>query len=712
MKKSWKKQIAFVLSTALLLSSVTNGQGEETASASEVGDAIDTMAVTTKEVAVPEGKDAPAAFTDLSSDELIKEMGIGWNLGNTLDAWETNDFVVGETLWGNPVTTKAMIKKIHDLGFNTIRIPVTYGKTILEDYSVVELWMSRIQEVVDYAISEDMYVVLNIHHDGCRNDAPKPHGWLDIDGTDEEFKKVREKYDGLWKTIANRFKNYDEHLLFAAMNEVFDDDHNLGWANFKHKDLKEYFETEFARINILNQDFVDIVRASGSNNAKRWVVVQPHNTQIAALMQSNYEFKIPQDITAENRIMIEVHDYDGFEPKYAFNEERKDSYANQFKFLQDNYVKKGYPVVIGEWGFPSGGPARAYCFEGVANLFRKYSLVGIVWDNGYINPKGGDQYGVFNRTTLEPSDTCIAAIMRGFYTDGELTSDYVIVGPNNKYEAVPIVPATDFSISNDAVNLKVSQSAQVTSKINSPANSNDTIVWASSDAGIASVTNGTIHANAVGTATITAKALNGTVKKTVKVTVTAGEVSKAAEKITMPENIELEKQHAYYINPVVGPEEYSDGVTYHTSDGNVATVSPDGRVLAKGPGSAVITVKTKDGLTQKMTVKVPGKVETAVPQKVTSVKAAAGKKQLTIRWKKQSGVKYKVAYSTSKAKLAKLKNGKTKAAGVKVVTVTKNSVVIKKLKGKKKYYVKVCAVSTGANGSYGNWSGIVSTKTK
>lgn len=712
MRKSWKKPVAFVLSTTLLLTGIANGESSKLASAAETTGVIDTMAVTTKEVAVPEGKDAPAAFTELSSDELIKEMGIGWNLGNTLDAWETNDFVVGETLWENPVTTKAMIKKIHDLGFNTIRIPVTYGNSILEDYSVKESWMSRIQEVVDYAISEDMYVVLNIHHDGCYNDAPKPHGWLDVDGTDEEFAKVREKYDGLWKTIANRFKNYDEHLLFAAMNEVYDDDHKLGWAGFEKEDLKEYFETEFARINTLNQDFVDIVRASGSNNAKRWLVVQPHNTQIAALMQDIFEFKIPQDITVKNRIMIEVHDYDVFDPKTSFTETREDSYANQFQFLQEHYVKKEIPVVIGEWGFPTGGATRAYRFEGVANLLRKYSLVGIVWDNGYIKPKGGDQYGVFNRAKLEPSDTCIAAIMRGFYTDGELTSDYVQLGSDFKYVSPEIVPAKDVTISKDAVSLKVSQSAQVTSKITSPANCNDTIVWASSDATIASVTNGTIHANAVGTATITAKALNGTAKKTVKVTVTAGEISKAAEIITMPESIELKKQHAYYINPVVAPKEYSDGVTYHTSDANVATVSPDGRVLAKEPGTAVIIVKTKDGLTQKMTVNVPGKIASTAPQKVTVVKAKAGKEKLAVSWKKQSGVKYKVAYSTSKAKLTKLKKGKTKAAGVKVVTVTKNRVVLKKLKAKKKYYVKVCAVSTGANGAYGDWSGIASIKTK
>lgn len=712
MRKSWKKQIAFVLSTALLLSGATCGLEEKTASAAETAGVIDTTAVTTKEVVVPEGKDAPAAFTELSSDEIIKEMGIGWNLGNTMDAWTGDEFFVGETLWQNTVTSKAVIKKIHDLGFNTIRIPVTYGKTILDDYSVKEMWMSRIQEVVDYAVSEDMYVVLNIHHDGCHNEAPKPHGWLDVEGSDEKFEKVREKYDGLWKTIANRFKNYDEHLLFAAMNEVYDDVHNLGWASFEKEELKEYFETEFSRINTLNQDFVDIVRASGSNNAKRWIVVQPHNTQIAALMQDKFEFKIPTDITKENRIMIEVHDYDVFDPKTSFNETRENSYANQFKFLQDNYVKKGIPVVIGEWGFETGGPSRAFRFEGVANLLKKYSLVGIVWDNHYLNPKGKDQFGVFNRAKLEPSDTCIAGIMRGFYTDDYLTSDYVQLGSDLKYASPEIVPAKDFTISKDAINLKVAESAQVTSKITSPANTNDTIVWASSDATIASVTNGTIHANAVGTATITAMALNGTAKKTVKVTVTAGEVSKAAEKITMPDNIEIEKQHAYYINPVVGPEEYSDGVTYHTSDRNVATVSPDGRVLAKGPGTAVITVKTKDGLTQKLTVKVPGKIASTAPQKVTAVKAKAGKEKMTISWKKQSGVKYKVAYSTSKAKLAKLKNGKTKAAGVKVVTVTKNNVVLKKLKGKKKYYVKVCAVSTGANGSYGNWSGIVSTKTK
>lgn len=616
MRQSIKKMMSIALVAAMCVTMVSIPQSSRVTSAAESAGAIDPKLATTKTVVVP---DVPMYFEDLSSDEIIKEMGTGWNLGNTLDAWSGKNFITGETLWQSTKTTKSLIKKIHDMGFNTIRIPVTYGANINddEDYSVDEEWMSRIQEVVDYAVTEDMYVELNIHHDGCANSAPTPHGWLDIDGTEEEFAAVKEKFVGLWKSIATRFKNYDEHLIFAAMNEVYDDDHEIGWGDFDRTDLEQYFEVEFPRINELNQGFVDVVRSTGGNNVKRWLAVQPHNTQIAALMQTSpkFSFAVPQDTNAESRIMVEIHDYDAYSQDVAFNL-KEDSYASQFKWLKENYVDKGVPILVGEWGFDIGGSTRAFKFEGVVNLMRRYSLVGTVWDNGYTNPKGKDQYGIIDRAKEVPSDECATALIRGFYTDGDLDKDSFEKDEKGKYQTPTVVPATDITVSKESVTMKVHDKEILTSAITAPADSNDTVVWSSSDSTIASVSNGCIHANAVGTVIITAKALSGEVAKTVEVKVEPKEVAVPATDLSLNTySIALEQNHEYYLRATVEPNSYEEGVTYHVANPQVATVSPDGRVLAKELGKTVVTAVTADGLSKKVDVQVVGEEKRPITEK-------------------------------------------------------------------------------------------------
>lgn len=176
---------------------------------------------TTKDIKIPVN---PQTFRDLSGTEIIEEMGIGWILGNTFDS-HTNQ-TPGETAWGAPVTTKKMIKAVHDLGFNTIRIPVTWGTMVKDDGSIDAAWISRVEDVINYCMDEDMYVILNAHHDGADNagtdkEGKSVHGWIDISGTDEEFAAVEAKYQKMWASIANYFKNYDEHLIFESMNEVY-----------------------------------------------------------------------------------------------------------------------------------------------------------------------------------------------------------------------------------------------------------------------------------------------------------------------------------------------------------------------------------------------------------------------------------------------------------------------------------------------------------
>ena len=152
---------------------------------------------------------APVSAVELSAVDLVEDMGLGWNLGNTLDSvvqWEDTPSVsTVETGWGNVITTEAMIKAIKDSGFNTVRVPVTWsqGKDWSQDYTQNAEFMARVKEVVDYVINNDMYCILNMHHD---------EDWIEKDTSE-----TKAKYESDWKTIADTFKDYDQHLVFEAI---------------------------------------------------------------------------------------------------------------------------------------------------------------------------------------------------------------------------------------------------------------------------------------------------------------------------------------------------------------------------------------------------------------------------------------------------------------------------------------------------------------
>ena len=202
---------------------------------------------------------------DLTPQEITKEMGTGWNLGNTMDGH--TGFTPSETCWQPTVTTQKLVTAVHDAGFNTMRLPVTWG-TMIDDengYKIDESWLSRVQDIADYAIRQDMYVIINLHHDGAEQ-----MGWLRIAYQGEEGKRVQEKFAAVWKQIATHFRDYDEHLIFEAMNEVAGDDNT-----------QDGFIRDFRTIEALNQIFVDTVRATGGNNASRWLMVAGRYTNIA-----------------------------------------------------------------------------------------------------------------------------------------------------------------------------------------------------------------------------------------------------------------------------------------------------------------------------------------------------------------------------------------------------------------------------------------------
>ncbi len=357
---------------------------------------------------------AADTFDDLNQTQITQAMAAGWNLGNQLEA--TNNGIPNETAWGNPVITKKLIQAVKNAGFSTIRIPVSYLNTIGDKnsgYKIDEAWLNRIQEVVDYAIDEGLFAIINMHGDGYYS---VDGSWLLCAEPADKQVEIKEKYAACWKQIAEKFKNYDEHLIFESMNEEFDGSYGNQkfWA--------------YDNINAYNQIFVDTVRKTGGNNAKRWVLMPGWNTDIDQTVypQGGYSFKIPTDnyldkSVSGKRIMVSVHYYgpwdfcgDGTSTNYsqwgseadpsksASYQNKETDMENQIKKVYDKFVKAGYPVVIGECGCinksnadPKNTYFRAHWVNTLFTYAKQYGCVPVYWDNG----AASNSFGLINRGT-------------------------------------------------------------------------------------------------------------------------------------------------------------------------------------------------------------------------------------------------------------------------------------------------------------------------
>lgn len=376
-------------------------------------------AETTAAQAVQNGKTVKIDALSVPShvENIINAMGAGWNLGNQLEA--SNSGVPSETAWGNPVITEELIKTVKAQGFKTVRIPVSYLLKIgnAPDYKIEDAWLKRVKEVTDYVINNDMYAVINIHGDGYYT---VNQSWLLCAEDEEKQKEIREKYKAVWRQIAELFKDYDEHLIFESMNEEFDNTYDS--VN------PVYYEN----INVYNQIFVDTVRATGSKNSDRWLLVPGWNTNIDATVTD--AFRLPTD-SASNKLMVSVHYYDPY--NFALNESsttykwgndapkgkktnwgHEDYVEQQFQKLYDTFTSKGIPVIIGEfgaidkrWSDPGSMEYRRYFFEYVAKSAVNHGCVPVYWDNGYDGKNGFALFDRKNKSVLYPE--LVEAIVRG-----------------------------------------------------------------------------------------------------------------------------------------------------------------------------------------------------------------------------------------------------------------------------------------------------------
>ena len=418
------KFIALLLGAALCFSLTAAGcknNTEPESSQQSQSDTSDSPKDSADPDDTPAQTDHKKEVADITATELFDQMTIGWNLGNTLDA--VGNGLGSETAWGNPKATKELIDTVKAAGFDTVRIPVTWMGHFTEDtYEIDEEWLARVKEVVDYVLDNDMYAIINIHHDG--NDTAQ--SWLTPVPSDEEAMVAQ--FETLWKQIAEYFNEYDEHLLFAGMNEF-----HHGYSNPTNEYLRITDE--------LNQSFVTTVRATGGNNANRILICPAYNTNGDASLKMT----MPED-TVSDKLMMEIHFYDpwdfagsgkgdwGQTGTHTANWGQESWVDDIFGRIKAKFVDNGIPVIIGEYGAINNRDGyddfRRYYVEYVTKAAKKNGLLPIWWDNGHDGPTG-EAFSLFNRIAYTKLHEDIhEAIMRA--ASGE---DYTIELPQHNEAA-------------------------------------------------------------------------------------------------------------------------------------------------------------------------------------------------------------------------------------------------------------------------------------
>lgn len=315
-------------------------------------------------------------MTVTSAKDLVAQMKVGWNLGNTMDATGSSG-VDAETSWGNVVTSKEDIDMVKEAGFNVLRVPVSWGTHMSDDYTVDKAWMDRVQEIVNYGIDNGMFVILNTHHE---------EWYMPVESDVEEDLK---QLEALWKQIAERFKGYDEHLIFEGVNEPRLRGDGAEWIG---NDSSRQIVNQYAKT------FVETVRATGGNNADRCLMVTPY---AASSSPQNMEaLEIPED---SDKIIVSIHAYLPY--SFALDTKGTDVYdANDtsikdlFENIKMYFLDKDIPVIIGEFGSVNKDNIqdRIDCVTDYLTTAKEYGVPCIWWDNG-TRMGSGENFGLLNR---------------------------------------------------------------------------------------------------------------------------------------------------------------------------------------------------------------------------------------------------------------------------------------------------------------------------
>lgn len=391
----------------------------------------------------------------LTALEATRLMGNGINLGNTLEACDnnvgikTNAPLSYETYWGQPKTTQAMIDGMKAAGFDTIRIPVAWMTNATHlyegDYTIDTGYMDRVEEVVRYARKAGMYVIINDHWDG---------GWYGMFGSEsaETRALAMEAYKGMWQQIAERFRDYSDYLIFESANEElggrFDENSPLYCSDSVVTYLTD--DERYALTNEINQTFVDVVRATGGNNATRFLLIAGYSTNIDQTCDDR--FQMPKD-TADSKLMVSVHYYDpwsycGASSAASATKWGKVSdyeYLDQQLAKMTKFTEAGYGVVIGEYGALPGSDGLkdntlAY-HTAFLDACTKYNLTNCLWDCS----------GLYKRVSQTFADDDILAMYQEKRQANEEGQDYADVQAAAAAEIAAAAAEAPVTFQTDAV---------------------------------------------------------------------------------------------------------------------------------------------------------------------------------------------------------------------------------------------------------------------
>ena len=383
------------------------------------------------------------------TEAILEDMGLGWNLGNSLDATGGSGLDT-ETSWSNPKTTQALIDKVKSLGFNTVRVPVSWGKHVSGDnYTIDSAWLARVKEVVDYCYKNDMYVILNIHHDTKSSASASGAGYYPRSSA---FSSSEKFVTSVWSQMAEYFKDYDYHLIFETLNEPRLIGTGYEWW-FSKWNIPSEVKDAIDCINKLNQKAVDTIRNTGSNNRGRLIMCPGYDASIDGATVSG--FKLPTDISGnKNRIALSVHAYSpynfamnvGSGSTSTYTSSIKNELQDLFSTLKSNFRDKGIPVVIGEFGSTdkNNTAERVKWATDYTALAKKNNIPCVLWDNNAFAVYNGsnivlnsEYHGYINRknnTVTSPAKDVIEALMKPYGKKADLncSSSVTIVAGQSK----------------------------------------------------------------------------------------------------------------------------------------------------------------------------------------------------------------------------------------------------------------------------------------
>jgi endoglucanase len=370
----------------------------------------------------------------------------GWNLGNTFDGFDTGKVVLDETAWGNPLVTKELITKIKDQGFNSIRIPITFDTRLGEapEYTINPEFLSRVDQVVDWALDAKLKVMINIHHDSW--------SWV-ANGMPWDHDLTMGKFNAIWSQLSKHYKDYSTDLMFESLNEP------QFWG--AGGDVEGQ-----VLLNELNDSFYTIVRGSEGLNKIRPLVIPTLHTNFEK--QENVDNLYNWIAKTKDPYIISTVHYYGFWPfsvniggYYTFEENSMKHITENFDRVYDKFTTKGIPVVIGEFGLlgfdQNTGTIqqgeKLKFFEHMINYAEEKGIIHMLWDNG--------QH--FNRTTLEWNDPQLYKIMAASWKGRSSTAETDFIYLKHGEKITDVTRALNLN-GNKLVSLKLDGKNLVTKK--------------------------------------------------------------------------------------------------------------------------------------------------------------------------------------------------------------------------------------------------------